>query len=99
MDAHPKLMAEVGDRVVAVIRITEHFGEVGDELCERDIVDPEDGTKHINPRFVHANPGDEGVVESVSSDELGDPYMATVRFDRTGTSCPVFSEEIKKVRP
>jgi hypothetical protein len=68
--------------VVALCRITE------DGACEGD---PEAEMPH--PAYIHAEPGDEGVVEDLNQEE----DIPSVRFDRTGTATIVFEPEIKEV--
>ena len=75
-----------GQRVRATCQVTEDGSSTGDPA---KLFINDDGTS--NPDYVHAEPGDEGVVESIDN---GDPF---VRFDRTGTATILGSDEIEPV--
>jgi len=72
----------VGTRVVALCQIVEDGSSPGN---------PE--SRPLEGDFIHAEPGEEGVVEDVDS-ERGIP---SVRFNRTGTATIVSDSEIKEV--
>lgn len=72
-----------GQRVRATCQVTEDGSSTGDPA---KLFINDDGTS--NPDYVHAEPGDEGVVESIDD---GVPF---VKFDRTGTATIVSAGEI-----
>jgi hypothetical protein len=71
----------VNDKVRAACRIVEDGTKQGKK-----------GLPFPNPEYIHAEEGDEGVVEYVSG--AGIP---TVRFNRTGTATVVAPEEVDYV--
>ncbi|GEM_PF-5524890 len=73
-----------GQRVRATCQVTEGGGGGGGDPTKPFL--DEDG--YPDPAYVHAEPGEEGVVESIDN---GDPF---VRFDRTGTATIVSAGEI-----
>lgn len=75
---------EVGTRVRAKHTITEDGG------------DPDPEAEAFEPGFVHAEEGEEGVVESI--DMQGDDVALNVRFDRSGILCVVGDLEVEAVQ-
>jgi hypothetical protein len=85
------MIIEEGSRVRATNQVTEDGGEA----------DP--NAEPLGPGWVHAEAGDEGSVlhiEQARSLEEGleDTAAITVQFDRTGTVCTVFIEEVEPVK-
>ena len=74
---------EVGTRVRAKHTITEDGG------------DPDPAAEPFNPGFIHAKPGEEGVVESIETH--GDQIMLNVHFDRSDILCTVGEIEVEAV--
>jgi hypothetical protein len=72
----PKESRKVGQRVRALVRVTEG-GIAGDKTA-----------KFPAPSYIHAEPGDAGVVIDIHND------MPTVRFDKTLTASLVAWSEI-----
>ncbi|MFW5968155.1 MAG: hypothetical protein ACOCV2_11585 [Persicimonas sp.] len=81
---------EEGSRVRALVQIVEDGG------------DPDPEAEPLEEGWVHAEPGDEGVVvdidQAVSLEEgVEDTAAMNVRFDRTDTVCMVLPPEIEIV--
>ena len=74
---------EVGTRVRAKLAITEDGG------------DPDLDAKPFNPGFIHAKPGEEGVVDSFG--KAGDEIVLNVHFDRSDMLCTVGQMEVEVV--
>ena len=74
-------MYQIGQRVVATREITES----GDGPGSNNAIFPEHN-------YIHAIEGDIG--EVVDIDRRGGSWLATVLFDRTGTSTLVFPDEV-----
>jgi hypothetical protein len=85
------MIIEEGSRIRATSQVVEDGGE------------PDPNADPFDDGWVHAEPGDEGVVlsinQAVSLEEGLEEETAaiTVEFDRTGTVCTVFAPEIELI--